>query len=71
MNFNSAFVKLLRERIVNLQSGNEYLLQIRNCKIKKNKSSNQLYRSNWSCEISDVVSARQSNCVGYNKTKTV
>jgi len=35
--FNSRLVKLLRERIVNLQSGKNYLFQIRNCKIPKNK----------------------------------
>jgi len=33
INFNSRLVKLLtvRERIVNLQSGNKYLFQIRDC----------------------------------------
>ena len=37
--FNSRLVKLLRKMIVNLQSGNEYLLQIRDCKIpKENKN---------------------------------
>jgi len=29
--FNSRLVKLVRERIVNLQSGIEYLFQIRDC----------------------------------------
>ena len=29
--FNFRLVKLLMERIVNLQSGNEYLFQIRGC----------------------------------------
>jgi len=35
MNINSRFVKFLRKKIVNLQSGEEYLFQIRECKIPK------------------------------------
>jgi len=48
--FNSRLVKLLRERIVNSQSGNEHLFQIRNSKVPKiiviKKIKNKcLYRS--------------------------
>jgi len=35
VNINYHSVKLLRERIVNLQSGNEYLFQIQGCEIQK------------------------------------
>jgi len=38
--FNSRLVKLLlKERIVNLQSGNKYLFQVWDCKITKKNNS--------------------------------